>query len=646
MKRLISLGFLLLLIGCGAKMPQGADITPIAPEGARDENPSISPDGSMVAFWRMGGSGGELWVADRDLGNARKLGPTSLFAGNTAPIWSPNGSELLIPASMRSLADVAIVAVADGQVTWLTDRPVLEVPTQFHPDGDRIVYVAYTNDGSIRTFTVSRSTREIVPLVADLEEPFIGMVSPDGSHIAYTELSGSRSTIWVASADGGNRQQLTTDGYEFTTIFEGPQGWSPDGREFLFTSTRTGKADIWIGNVDGSVRQLTSDINSDNTPSFSHDGQWVAFHSERGRQGDIWIVPAAGGDAIRVTDDLMQEERVRWTGPNTLSFIAANSPGSLWLRRLDDGTETRLTVDTIDAGSFVINRDRTRIAYLVDLFGNNSDLALMELGTGATRLVSRAAQHLNLSWDPSGTRLAFTTDQAGSADVYVVSATDDEAPRRLIDWPGFEQVIGWSGDGSGVRYISDRETRLGDLWQAPLDGGPPVRQTRLGAVVGGITFSRGNTDRTLVVMPDSTAELVMSELLPDGSLRELLDGNPNGGFVSHDGELLGLVTARSGTPDGLVMRPDGTLVRVLGPGSIPQSFSRDGARVLFDLQAGSNRDLAIMDLATGTVTPVTNTPEDETHAEFSADEQSVVLRRVQITRRLMRADISALVGSP
>ena len=646
MKRLFSIGCMLLVVGCGDKSPEGAAITPIAPEGARDGNPSISPDGSMIAFWRASGVGGELWVADRDLVNPRKLGPTSLYAGNTAPIWSPDGRELLIPASMRSLADVAIVAVADGQVTWLTDRAVLEIPLQFHPDGDRIVYAAYTTDGSIRTYTISRSTMAIVPLVADLEEPYIGTVSPDGSHIAYTEVSGGRSTIWVASADGDNRRQLTTDGYEFTTVLEGPQGWSADGREFLFTSTRSGKADIWIGNIDGSVRQLTSDINSDNTPSFSPDGQWVAFHSERGRQGDIWVVPAAGGEAIRVTDDMLQEERVRWTGPTTLSFIAANSPGSLWLRRLDDGTETRLTVDSIDAGSFVINRDRTRIAFLIDLFGNNSDVAFMELGTGATRIVSRAAQHQSLFWDPSGTRLAFTTDQAGSPDVYIVSATEDEAPRRLMDWSGFEQVVGWSGDGRSVRLMSDRESRLGDLWQAPVDGGAPVRQTTLGAVVGAITFSRGGTDRAWVVMPDSTAELVMSELLPNGSLRQLLDGNPGGGIVSADGDLLGLITAKSGTPDGLVMRHDGTRVRELGPGNVPQSFSRDGARVLFDRQAGNNRDLAIMDLATGAVTTVTTTPEDETHAEFSADEQSVVLRRVQITRRLMRADIASLLTSP
>jgi Tol biopolymer transport system component len=91
------------------------------------------------------------------------------------------------------------------------------------------------------------------------------------------------------------------------------------------------------------------------------------------------------------------------------------------------------------------------------------------------------------------------------------------------------------------------------------------------------------------------------------------------------------------------MRPDGSVVQQLGAGAFGQSFSRDGNRVLFNARRGNSIDLMIMDLTTGATVPVTSTPGDETHAEFSADETSIVLRRVQITRRVMRADLSTLL---
>jgi Tol biopolymer transport system component len=472
----------------------------------------------------------------------------------------------------------------------------------------------------------------------------VGLVSPDGSHIVYTEFTGGHSTIWVRPVDGGASRQLTSDGFENLPALSAEQVWSTDGREFLFVSTRTGKADIWVGTTEGTVRQLTTDINSDNNPSFSPDGKWVAFHSDRGRQGDIWVVPTAGGEAIRITDDLVQEEQVRWIGPTTLTYLAANSPAALWRRRLDDQTETRLTPDSLDPGGFWTNRDRSRIAFLIDRPGASNDLAVMDLSSGDVRIVSRDAQHQNIFWDQSGTQLAFNADQAGSLDVYVVSVASDSAPRRLVDWPGFEQVIGWSPDGRHVDFVSERESRLGDLWQAPLDGGPPVRRTRFGSVVGGLSTVQAGKPRTFLFTPDSASgEIVLQELLGNGALRRVLGGNPGGIFASPDGELLATQVAAEGGARGVVIDLNGKVVQQLGAGAFAQSFSADGNRVLFNARRGNSIDVMIMDLATGASEQVTSTPGDETHAEFSADETSIVLRRVQITRRIMRADLSTLL---
>ena len=81
----------------------------------------------------------------------------------------------------------------------------------------------------------------------------------------------------------------------------------------------------------------------------------------------------------------------------------------------------------------------------------------------------------------------------------------------------------------------------------------------------------------------------------------------------------------------------------LPPNTGPHGFSRDGGRLLYGFPAGSSRNIGILDLATGQTTRVTTTPESESHAEFTADGNSVILRRVRITRELKRADIAEVL---
>jgi Tol biopolymer transport system component len=81
------------------------------------------------------------------------------------------------------------------------------------------------------------------------------------------------------------------------------------------------------------------------------------------------------------------------------------------------------------------------------------------------------------------------------------------------------------------------------------------------------------------------------------------------------------------------------------PNGGPLSFSLDGTRLLYQIAAGESRapDLGILDIATGRTTRATTTPETESHAAFAADGNSIILRRVRITERVMRADVSGVL---
>src|SRR2546430_14598114 len=63
----------------------------------------------------------------------------------------------------------------------------------------------------------------------------------------------------------------------------------------------------------GEPEQLTTNPADDFSPNVSPDGRWVAFHSLRYVSRDIFVMPAAGGDAQRVIDDPGEERSTSWS---------------------------------------------------------------------------------------------------------------------------------------------------------------------------------------------------------------------------------------------------------------------------------------------------------------------------------------------
>jgi Tol biopolymer transport system component/DNA-binding winged helix-turn-helix (wHTH) protein len=74
--------------------------------------------------------------------------------------------------------------------------------------------------------------------------------------------------------------------------------WSPDGRYIAYTSNRGGKSDIWVQQVSGGDPvQITKGTGENWQPEWSPDGKYIAYRSEEG-EGGLYIVPALGGAAL------------------------------------------------------------------------------------------------------------------------------------------------------------------------------------------------------------------------------------------------------------------------------------------------------------------------------------------------------------
>jgi Tol biopolymer transport system component len=187
----------------------------------------------------------------------------------------------------------------------------------------------------------------------------------------------------------------------------------------FFDRVVSGNRDIYRVDLDGqNLVRLTTDAGTDQDPSVGNGK--VVFVSFRKGTADLWSVPAAGG------------------------------------------SETRLTLDsTRNETTPALSPDGQRLAYAWDgelvskLWTANSD------GTGAARATAgfgfNGSIESSPAWAPAGSRLAFMSTAAGSADIYDFSLSG--SPTSVAPSSAADVEPAWSPNGLSLAFVS---TRTGD----------------------------------------------------------------------------------------------------------------------------------------------------------------------------------------
>ncbi len=117
--------------------------------------------------------------------------------------------------------------------------------------------------------------------------------------------------------------------------------WSPDGQFIAYASDQSGNRDIWVQPISGGrAVQITSDLADDSAPAWSPDGQHIAFRSERDG-GGIYLVRALGGEERRIAGI---GHRPRWS-PDGTRLLCSSETGQQM-----KGAEKHIYMITLDGG--------------------------------------------------------------------------------------------------------------------------------------------------------------------------------------------------------------------------------------------------------------------------------------------------------
>ena len=186
------------------------------------------------------------------------------------------------------------------------------------PDGKRIVFTS-ERDGNSEIYVMNADGSNPRRLTENGNFDQFPSWSPDGERIAFSSRRdghfrnafGITDEIYLMDTDGGNQQRLTNNrGWDWFP------SWSPDGERIAFASDRRGdfeNFEIYVMDADGgNQRRLTENRHEDSSPSWSPDGERITFNSRRDGNSEIYVMEANGGNQQRLTNNRQDDFQPAW----------------------------------------------------------------------------------------------------------------------------------------------------------------------------------------------------------------------------------------------------------------------------------------------------------------------------------------------
>lgn len=164
----------------------------------------------------------------------------------------------------------------------------LNIVPSISPDGKYIAYWTEKNLFSLDLYIADAVTGKNIERVTsssfashiDQYSSYESSVawSPDSRQLAFVAFAKGRNRLIIANTRGKIQQEIDIPN---VTGFSNP-AWSPDGTTIVVTGLVEGQSDLYAYNLNTkTVRQLTNDLFADILPSYSPDGHWIVFSTDR-----------------------------------------------------------------------------------------------------------------------------------------------------------------------------------------------------------------------------------------------------------------------------------------------------------------------------------------------------------------------------
>ena len=420
----------LLVVGLCATRSAGAALQIEITSGVRDPVPI-----AIVPFARAVPADGGLDVAEVVQHDLEGSGRFRALRRERMPAMPTRANEIAAAVWKSAGSDYVVVgrvsAMESGQLTV---------------DFDLVNSLTGARLATQRFVGAPGALRNAAHRVSDvIYQKILGVRGAFATRIAYVAVDGSPPAqhyqLIVADADGANPHLLLESRFPLMS-----PSWSPDGQWLAYVSFETKHSGVYVQRVrSGERRQVSARAGVNGAPEWSPDGRKLALTlGGSGGNPDIYILDLASQDLTRLTDDPAIDTEPVWAPDGRSLYFTSDRAGSaqIYQTAVQPGAHPkRITFGGSYNARPRVSPDGSQLA-MVTLDNGVYRIAVQDLASGTVHVLSHGRLDESPSFAPNGATLIYS-EREGERGTLATVSTDGLTGLRLKAAQGEVREPAW-----------------------------------------------------------------------------------------------------------------------------------------------------------------------------------------------------------
>ncbi|MCP4723351.1 MAG: Tol-Pal system beta propeller repeat protein TolB [Desulfobacteraceae bacterium] len=297
--------------------------------------------------------------------------------------------------------------------------------------------------GKIYTGASSQIRRMIHLFCSEISHKLTGNWGVFNSKISFVSTVKGNKEIFTCEFDGHNPKQVT----HHKSISLSPS-WSFDGQWLAYVSYAKGKPDIYIKNLKEKRGAIVNHKGSNLSPDWMPGQLKLAAALSFSGNQEIYLLTKKGEVTKRITKSWGVNVSPKFSPDGKKIAFTSNRGGNpqIYIKDLDAGDVKRITFKGRYNTSPAWSPDGKKIAY-VGIEKNKINIFVLNLASGPgmpVQLTMNQRDNEDPSWSPDGGLIVFTSNREGGVSRLFVMTSAGTDQRRLLTLAGKQSQPCWS----------------------------------------------------------------------------------------------------------------------------------------------------------------------------------------------------------
>ena len=369
-------------------------------------------------------------IVENDLNRSGKFSSASKNLPATASMNSPN-------ANAWKAAGVPYIVTGTAKTT---ENGSYEVHYQLY-DVEKQQYLL----NELLTVPASR-IRQAGHMISDaIYQALTGIPGDFSGRIAYVLRNPAtpeqRYTLQIADTDGEQPKTILTSRDPILS-----PSWTPDAKKIAYVSFETKRPAIYVQDLStGQREKLASFRGLNGAPSFSPDGKSMLFTASMHGNPEIYQMNLETRQLQRMTNDSAIDTEARYA-PDGKSFIFTSDRGGsaqIYTYNFANASSKRLTFRGAFNARGTLSADGKKIALVHRPSGSNYKVAIQDINTGITNILTPTSLDESPSFSPNGQMVVYATRE-GSRGLLSIMSLDGRFRMNLPSEQGEVREPAWA----------------------------------------------------------------------------------------------------------------------------------------------------------------------------------------------------------